>query len=383
MYWYRGSEYQNDTISIEERKTDAMDNYETRIKIDNEISAITDNTIYEQIRKAYNGETSNITITKMDSKTPTMEFSVEYETIETDGTIDKVEFIVKNVDFGIVERARQQLDMDKRVTTFKVTLANGQILADAKIDENGKLSGSHDYVTYMGPTTNNGNSFKGYVRTEIDNELLEGAKLEVGYEIKAINNSELDFMTEVYYKYGTGTIGGNLVTTITPSAVVDYLDKNLGFETDKNPDWKEITISELNTLNAKRLGEPDAENFLNNRMILLTNKTAVALKPKETVSVGLNVSKLLTTSKDLTFENDAETVNMEKPKNSTTTIPGVTPQHTGSVIQYFPADSAEEVQITPSTGGNKNYIIPTIIGITALGILSFGVIGIKKKIIDK
>lgn len=380
MYWYRGSEFGNDTIDVATRKTDAIDDYDTRIKIDNEISAITDNSIYEQIRKAYKGETSGITITKMDSATPTMEFSVEFETTETDGTIDKMEFIVKNVDFGIVERARQQLDMDKRVSSFKVTLANGQVLADAIIDENGNLTGSHDFVTYMAPTSTNGFGFKGYVRIEMDNEILEGAKLEVGYEIKAINNSELDFMSEVYYKYGT--TNGNIVT-ITPSSVVDYLDKNLGFETDKNPDWKEITVSELNTLNAKILGKTDVENFLANRLILLTNKTAVALKPKETVSVGLNVSKLLTTSKDLTFENDTETVNIDKPKNGTSTIAGVNPEHTGSVIQYFPADSAEEVQITPSTGGNKNFVIPVIIGITALTILSFGVIGIKKRIIDK
>ncbi len=381
MYWYRGSEHGNDIIDVATRKTDAIDNYDTRIKIDNEISAITDNTIYEQIRKAYDGENSGITITKMDSTTPTMEFSVEYETVETDGTIDKVEFIVKNVDFGIVERARQQLDMEKRVSSFKVTLANGQVLADAKIDENGNLTGSHDYVTYMGPNSNNGFSFKGYVRAEIDNELLEGAKLEVSYDIKAINNSELDFMTEVYYKYGT--TGGNIVT-LTPSAVVDYLDKNLGFEADKNPDWKEITLAELQTLNAKKLSEINAEEFLNNRMLLFTDKTAVALKPKETVNVGLNVSKLLTTSKDLTFDNDAETVRIDKPTNTnTSTIPGQTPQHTGSVIQYFPADSAEEVQITPSTGGNKNFVIPVVIGITGLVILSFGVIGIKKKIVDK
>lgn len=379
MYWYRGSEFGNDTIDVATRKTDAIDNYDTRIKIDKEISAITDNTIYEQIRKAYDGESSGITITKMDSITPTMEFSVEYDTAQTDGTIDKMEFIVKNVDFGIVERARQQLDMNKRVSSFRITLANGQVLADATIDEKGNLTGSHDYVTYMAPTSTNGFGFKGYVRTEMDNEILEGAKLEVRYEIKAINNSELDFMSEVYYKYGTTS--GNIVT-ITPTAVVDYLDKNLSFEIDKNPDWKEITVTELNSLNAKVLGETDVDNFLHDKIILLTDKTAVALKPNETALVGLNVSKLLTTSNDLTFENDAETVSMEKPKGSTA-IQGVTPQHTGSVIQYFPADSAEEVQITPSTGGNRDFVIPVIFGVTALLVLSFGVVSIKKRVIDK
>jgi len=35
---------------------------------------------------------------------------------------------INNVDFGIVERARQKLDLAKRVGSVKVTLANGSIL---------------------------------------------------------------------------------------------------------------------------------------------------------------------------------------------------------------------------------------------------------------
>ena len=125
--------------------------------------------------------------------------------------------------------------MIKRVSSFKITLANGQVLADATVDENGNLQGLHDYVTYMGPSVSNGFSNKGYIKAEMDNELIEGATLEVGYEIKFINNSELDYMSERYYKYGIKE--GNVVT-LTPSAVVDYLDKNLGFDQNKNTDWE-------------------------------------------------------------------------------------------------------------------------------------------------
>ena len=119
--WYKDA--------VDTRKTDAIDNYEERKAIDKEVANITNYTVGDEVLKAYNGEQSAIKITKMNSVTPTMEFGVEYETTVTDGTADKVEFIVKNVDFGIVERARQQLDLQKRVSTFKVTLANGQILA--------------------------------------------------------------------------------------------------------------------------------------------------------------------------------------------------------------------------------------------------------------
>ncbi len=351
--WYKDA--------VDTRKTDAIDNYEERKAIDKEVANITNHTVGEEVSKAYNGEQSAITITKMNSVTPTIEFGVEYETTVTDGTADKVEFIVKNVDFGIVERARQQLDLQKRVSTFKVTLANGQILADAKVTEDGKLEGTTNHMTYMGPSTNG----KGYVKLEVDSELIEGATLEVGYEIKAINQSEVDYMSENYYKYGIKE--GN-IATLTPSAVVDYLDKNLGFVEDNNRDWKQITSEDLEKLNAVKVGDTE---YLNNKKILYTEATAKALKPTENVLVGLNVSKLLTSSEDLTFNNDAEVAKITPPGN-----PPVVPP------EYPPVVPAEDIIIVPSTGANMNYLLPTIVGMVSLVILGVGVFVIKKKVID-
>ena len=351
--WYKDA--------VDTRKTDAIDNYEERKAIDKEVANITNHTVGEEVSKAYNGEQSAITITKMNSVTPTMEFGVEYETTITDGTADKVEFIVKNVDFGIVERARQQLDLQKRVSTFKVTLANGQILADAKVTEDGKLEGTTNHMTYMGPST----SGNGYVKLETDDELIEGATLNITYQIKAINQSEVDYMSENYYKYGIKE--GN-IATLTPSAVVDYLDKNLGFVEDNNRDWKQITSEDLEKLNAVKVGDTE---YLNNKKILYTEATAKALKPTENVLVGLNVSKLLTSSEDLTFNNDAEVAKITPPGN-----PPVVPP------EYPPVVPAEDIIIVPSTGANMNYLLPTIVGMVSLVILGVGVFVIKKKVID-
>ena len=351
--WYKDA--------VDTRKTDAIDNYEERKAIDKEVANITNHTVGEEVSKAYNGEQSAITITKMNSVTPTIEFGVEYETTVTDGTADKVEFIVKNVDFGIVERARQQLDLQKRVSTFKVTLANGQILADAKVTEDGKLEGTTNHMTYMGPST----SGNGYVKLETDDELIEGATLNITYQIKAINQSEVDYMSENYYKYGIKE--GN-IATLTPSAVVDYLDKNLGFVEDNNRDWKQITSEDLEKLNAVKVGDTE---YLNNKKILYTEATAKALKPTENVLVGLNVSKLLTSSEDLTFNNDAEVAKITPPGN-----PPVVPP------EYPPVVPAEDIIIVPSTGANMNYLLPTIVGMVSLVILGVGVFVIKKKVID-
>ena len=365
---YDSNRYQNNKDnkewykdSVDTRKTDAIDNYEERKAIDKEVANITNHTVGEEVSKAYNGEQSAITITKMNSVTPTMEFGVEYETTITDGTADKVEFIVKNVDFGIVERARQKLDLQKRVSTFKVTLANGQVLADAEVTEDGKLEGTTNHMTYMGPST----SGNGYVKLETDDELIEGATLNITYQIKAINQSEVDYMSENYYKYGIKE--GN-IATLTPSAVVDYLDKNLGFVEDNNRDWKQITSEDLEKLNAVKVGDTE---YLNNKKILYTEATAKALKPTENVLVGLNVSKLLTSAEDLTFNNDAEVAKITPPGN-----PPVVPP------EYPPVVPAEDIIIVPSTGANMNYLLPTIVGMVSLVILGVGVFVIKKKVID-
>ena len=216
-------------------------------------------------------------------------------------------------------------------------------------------------MTYMGPSTNG----KGYVKLEVDSELIEGATLEVGYEIKAINQSEVDYMSENYYKYGIKE--GN-IATLTPSAVVDYLDKNLGFVEDNNRDWKQIKSEDLEKLNAVKVGDTE---YLNNKKILYTEATAKALKPTENVLVGLNVSKLLTSAEDLTFNNDAEVAKITPPGN-----PPVVPP------EYPPVVPAEDIIIVPSTGANMNYLLPTIVGMVSLAILSVGVFVIKKKVID-
>ena len=171
------------------------------------------------------------------------------------------------------------------------------------------------------------------------------------------------------YKYG---IQEGEIVTLTPAAVVDYLDKNLGFEQSDNTDWKQITLDELNNLSAVKISDTD---YLNAKMILYTDKTAKALKPTETVSVNLNVSKILTSSEDLTFDNDAEVVKITPPDDGNT--PPVVPP------EYPLVTPSEQIQIVPSTGANMDYLTPTIIGVVSLVILGIGVVIVKKEVINK
>lgn len=362
--------YKND---VDTRLTDAIDNYNkdqeapkgSRVQIDEEMK------ILEKGEKKY-------TRTKMDSTTPTMGVTIEYDTTTTASSGDKYVYKINNVDFGIVERARQQIDLKKRVKTMKVTLANGQVIADLEIDEEGNITGLKDGIIYMGPS-NDKDPKNGFIKLEMDNELIEGSKLEVTYEIKAINKSELDYATEDYYKYG---VAGGEIVTIIPSAVIDYLDKDWGYDSEANPGWEVKTVEELHDLVAEIVYN-DEESTIEEKTILYTENLKTPLKPSEAKDTTLNVSKILTTAGDISLNNETEIIKLEKPNGG-----GDVPSTPGNFVPgkdpKEPDESTSEtVIITPNTGSNRNFIIPISIGLVALVILGTGVIFIKKKILNK
>ena len=350
--------------NVDKRLTDALDDYELRQSIDNEIKSI--------------GHDTKTTIDKMNSTTPTMGIGVEYDSTYTASSGDRYVYKVSNVDFGIVERARQQLGLSKRVKSLKITLANGQVVTDITIGENGKIEGQKDHLVYMKPSATT-DPKNGFVRVELDNELIQGSTLEVSYEIKATNESEVDYLSENFYKYGT--VEGPVVT-ITPSAVIDYLDKNWAFDQDKNTAWSIKTLDEAKGLVAETVYN-NPESTINNKTILYTTSMQdKKLEPTQTASVDLNVSKILSNSEDISLDNETEVTHIDKTGGSkTTSVPGNYVPGTGKT--EADDNMAETVIVTPSTGGNKNFLIPTAIGTIALLVLGGGVFLIRRKALKK
>lgn len=388
-FWYRGNDkheyddgnYSDDSISIGDRYTDAFDNHDTRQKIDDEMRKVTINTLESKINQAYadkeNGKTPEM-ITEMDSTTPTIEVSVEYPTTITDGTVDQVRFTIQNVDFGIVERAKQALDLRKRITEYKIKLANGQVLVDAEIDENGNLKGIHEHTTYLPPSVTPTGYDIGQLKTEMDNELIEGATLEVTYEMKVTNVGERDYLDENYYYYGIVNNNSKPVT-VSVTELLDYVDGKLNIVNQDDPDnkWTETNQEHLKDVNASK----QEINDINQYRTYLTEKLTRPLKYGESNTVSLHVSKLLTSTNDNTFDNKSEITQVTKNDGFTLGTP-VKLSWTGDKFHFNIGDS-EKIIIVPSTGENKNYMIPTIIGITAITILGIGIVLIKKFIIGK
>ena len=349
--------------NVDDRKTDAIDDYNLRQQIDEELKHLTSST--------------QTTISKMNSTTPIMGIGVEYDSVYTASTGDKYEYSIRNVDFGIVERARQKIELSKRVGSVKVTLANGQVVVDSTIDEDGNVNGQSNYVIYMGPSER-AMPRNGYVRIELDNELIQGATLEVGYVITTENLSELDYLSENFYKYGI--VEGEVVT-ITPSAIIDYLDNRWAFESEKNPDWQVKTKEDLPGLVAEVVYNNENSTINDKTILYKESLKQNALKPTESASVNLNVSKLLTTSDDLSFDNETEITTLDKTGGSKTEgTPGNYIPGTGKTE---PDDStAETVVVTPSTGANLNFILPITVGVIALIVLGVGVVIIKRKTLN-
>lgn len=321
--WYR---------TLEPRYSDAMDNWEIRKAIDEETR---------------NG--GNRTITKMESTTPVMGLAIEYDAVYTASYGDRYEYKVQNIDFGIVERPRQELKLEKHVKTLKITLPDGQTLIDVTVNEEGKFEGQVSGVT-GGPNL-------GFVKAEIDRELLEGSTAEVIYEIIATNNSELDYYSEdgYYYIYGYKQASAdNKLGEIVKIQIGELEDRlsNVLVVNDADPDSNKWTVQTLEN------GE--------GRSILTTDEfTNTKLTPTESVNIRLSASRLLSPTDEVEFNNDVKAV---KP----------------IVLKYgrsveSPVAEAEPVIIMPPTGENRNYTLPIIIGISALAIIGVGIAIIKKR----
>ena len=377
--WYKDN--------IDERYSDAIDKWETRETIDSEIRTKNDWQI-EEFKK----NKEQAPYDEMVSTTPKMNFRIENtdeidERETTSSGIKLLEYSVENVDFGIVERARQEVELRKRVSEFKVTLANDQVVSDVKFeyDQNGKLKAKSGSVTtnliYMGTRDkNNKIQNNGFIKLELDNELIQGSKLSVKYEIEFYNKSEKDYRTQDYYWFGKIDNEDSIIK-ITPTKIIDYLDDTWSFELNKNEGWEVITEEDLKKEeNGVSLLHPELKNDKIEERFILCKEWEEKAAPGETITTNLNVAKLLSSTDEILLQNDIGILQMDKTGGSI--IPRIPGKYIPGKDLDELSDKSEEIIITPSTGKNLNFVLPIAIGIVALITLGTGVILIKKKVVD-
>ena len=220
------------------------------------------------------------------------------------------------MDFGITLRPKQKLDVDKTINKLTITLANGQnlIFGDPYKD-------NLNYVKALGTSGKNR-----LVLAEIDNELIQGATVEVEYAITITNYSEIDYdyRENTNYYYWGSKEGGQILDNVI-FKLVDYmsgglvLDKQKSLENDVK--WNELSADNLLSLYDQRayIDKNSVYENLENQgkgyTILETNDIGKIKPPTEynqpggTTIVKLYASKLLAVNETgVVLDNHAEII---------------------------------------------------------------------------
>ena len=355
----------------------------------------------------------------MQSNTNKIEVGIEkqdYEEVLVEGT-PVYKFDISNIDLGLIERPRQCMEIEKSVDSFKVVTDQGQTVIEARMNEEGK------WEVITGKVT--GGPEYGYVRGEMDTDLINsGTKATVGYKIKLVNTSDKDYASKDYYLYGIADESKAIALRAT--GIRDYL-KGLNAQVESNSSWKVIdkaspeakadTITQAiaekmvansamnswfkyNTETGETLyveqvsGDKTTErviefvveeqqsetkefkNLLSQNSIIAkfteNGKSEIELKAGESKEIKYYGETALSSGKDISFENSAEVVDVQKTVNSGRSI---NLQHSN----FY--DRAEWVTITPPTGEDRNYTPIIITSIAMLAILGTGVVIIIKSVL--
>ena len=339
------------------RYSDALDNYEQRNAIDEELKHLDGKTKTEK--------------NSLFADSPKFDLNIEYESIYTASKGDRYEYKVSDIDFGIVERPRQQADLDKIVSNIKVTLPNGQVLVDG--DPSGKL----DYVTVTGDA----------IYITIDNELIYGSHIEIKYDLKLTNSSEVDYISKNYYYYG---VKEGEPVKFTRATLIDYVDKDLILKAGQNGNWTVLGTAEdfaKQGLNWDLSREQ--EEALLKKFSTIVKAEPVSEKdpiaPGETVSSQIIVEKLLSTNdQELSYDNNGEVVTIGKTGGSIMTTKlgnyaGVFAENQEELYQLEPDEAnSKSINIIPPTGSTDNTVMYSVIAAASLAVLGAGTYGVRK-----
>lgn len=322
--------------------------------------------------------------TNMNANTAQMSMEIEYVGQEN------TEYTVRNIDFGIIERPRSDIYVEKTVSNLKLSTAgDGQTIFDA--------NQSVPNLTWKANTREN----RGLVQATVDENLLHGATLELTFNIKVINTGETDYKDETYYNTGVITDVNNIVT-LDPAVVVDYVSNNLSFDMSKNSGWQEITDKTQLTSGDDPYIKAVDENAFNGlqKVIVSTTDNPIvqadplvpekakdkAGKQSETPTATVFLTKVVasdgSTTDDTEYENTAEvvetiTTNGRRTYNAdVVSIPGNYNLGEPDTAQ------SERIAIVPPFGA-ADAVKYILIGIAIIGVLGVGIFLIKRKVLTK
>lgn len=320
---------------------------------------------------------------------------------------------IKNLDFGLTERPKAQLELNKQVTNVKVTLANGNVLFDAndavanlawikhkdydlmskmkdgkykeyyKESKSNKKYNRYSYKTDIQDMINNTlyrGGKNGLIQVTMDSELMHGATIQISYKLTVKNVGEIDYTGKDFYYKGIGASEGNKVTT-TANLIVDYIPNNLQYREGDNEGWSVVKAQDLITTG--NVNGSIGTSISKYNTILATDKMNKALKPGETVTKELVLTQTITsqnTQDNMTYGNIAEILQTSNTVGRRMAFSIVGNQDPTKAPTEVDSSKAEEVVILPPFGQMYLYFG---LGIVVVALIAGAVIVIKKKVLKK
>ena len=292
----------------------------------------------------------------------------ETEDVEVEDNVQKEEYKneINGINFGIIEQPKQQAKVEKVITYVTLTNSQNNVVFDGN-PENAKMQGVSDLDNQQ-----NGGSI--YVRAEVLEDIIYSSKLELDYEIRVTNVSDVNYYEDNYYLYGDKN--GAHEITLKVNEVTDYLDETLKYlpeKSDKDRVSTEIKSMKLDDRNVQvlKLNKWDDvlfTNKLNDNSRKTTDK--VTIVAERTLSREDKDMEIINEAEITGIKHATETGNTEEEKLK------IAPSevHTNGRVKVV-------TSITPPTGENKQLgVYYAIAGIVTLVLLSAGIVIIKKKI---
>ena len=405
--------------AFESNISDAKDSWERRQEVNGySISNVTNHKA-EVLASPYASEINETLInelienTNMSAETAIIVFEGEYNRTKTDG--EKVSngagtylhgndvngnYTLNNLDFGLVERPKAQLELNKKVSNVKITLANGSTLFDTTADipaadrkwlegksynlinqmedkkyeeyynENHRYAYRTEIDNLIQETINSG-----LIEFNMDNELMQGATISVTYNLTVTNASETDYLGQDFYYKGTGA--SEMVTTSADS-VLDYLANNLSYKEEYNIGW-----SEVESFEPGEVADVIANTDVN---IVKTEGLAGELQPGESKSVSLILTQIMSSNNaqdDKAYDNIAE---ISAVSNTAGRRMAYSIQANQDPKAEDPAEvdtsKAEHIIVIPPTGIGE-IVVYIALSRAVLAVIIVGIIFIKKKVLKK
>jgi len=366
----------------------------------------------------------NIAPVNMTAYTKPFATQVEFEPngssqVNSDGKIDGISSTLDKLDFGIIERPRENLFIQKTATYVKVTLANGQVLTEGDPRE-GKVK----YVKYMDPTVS-GKTTNDYAEKELliemDEELIQGAQLEVKFEVKVTNHNEIDYdygdkehyedeiKSDIvegycdqyiakdnkadYYFYGINSL--NKEPLATKVKFIDYMKDGLIYNKEEvETKWNILGYEEINHPIVRLHNQiPDDLKNEEYNIFELKDNEVVIEQNSTTEPIEMNFTKLLTVKEENSYDVSAEiySIDAKTARTIKESEEGTQMLKTYQPGNYTPAynianqqdDDRIDITVTPPTGIMDYIIHYATVGLGGLVAIAVVIIFIKKKVLTK